>query len=193
MSVFVAGAGIPQSSINYINYIESNGTQYIDTGFKPNQDTRIVIDFQLMSSELEQTPFLARTSSISNSFGIFYPSNGWTADYGDQRIVVNTALSSTEKILLDFNKNNINMNNYIASFNIQTFVSPVNLFLLVRNTNGTLSNYAKARLYSCKIYDNNILIRDYYPCVDENGVVCLYDKVNKEYVYNSGTGEFIGG
>ena len=40
---------------------------------------------------------------------------------------------------------------------------------------------------------NQYINTDFSPCIDENGVVCLYDKVNKEYVYNSGTGEFIGG
>jgi hypothetical protein len=31
-------------TINFLEYIESSGAQWIDTGFKPNDDTRIVID-----------------------------------------------------------------------------------------------------------------------------------------------------
>ena len=36
---------LPSGYTQY-EYIESSGTQYIDTGFKPNQNTRTVIDFQ---------------------------------------------------------------------------------------------------------------------------------------------------
>ena len=42
------------------------------------------------------------------------------------------------------------------------------------------------RLYSCQIYDNDTLIRDYVPCMDNNGVYGLYDKVNGVF-YTSAT------
>ena len=34
------------SGYTEVEYIESTGTQYIDTGFTPNQDTRMLLDFQ---------------------------------------------------------------------------------------------------------------------------------------------------
>ena len=49
------------------------------------------------------------------------------------------------------------------------------------------------KLFSCQIYDNGTLIRDYLPCLDKDGVACLYDKVSETYFYNQGTGEFIAG
>lgn len=179
--------------VNYLEYIQSSGTQYIDTGFRPNQDTRVVCEFQLTSSTLEQTPFLARLDSRKASFGIFYPSGGWTADYGSQRLVVSTSISATAKILVDFNKENVSINNESNSFSSETFSASVNLILLARNTNGSLNNYASARLYSCQIYDDGTLIRDYYPAKDPNGEVCMYEKVNKTYAYNAGAGTFTAG
>ena len=183
----------PVETVHYLEYIQSSGTQYIDTGFKPNQDTRVVCEFQLTSSTLEQTPFLARTASTEDSFGIFYPSGGWTADYGSQRLVVSTSISATAKILVDFNKENVSINNESNSFSSETFSAPVNLILLALNTNGSLNNYASARLYSCQIYDDGTLIRDYYPAKDPNGEVCMYEKVNKTYAYNAGSGTFTAG
>ena len=50
---------------------------------------------------------------------------------------------------------------------------------------------AKIKLYSCKIWDNDDLIRDYIPVLDIEGVPCLYDKVEKKYYYNEGTLEFL--
>ena len=34
-----------------LEYIQSSGTQYIDTGFKPNQDTRVVTKFDMIQTE----------------------------------------------------------------------------------------------------------------------------------------------
>lgn len=57
-----------------------------------------------------------------------------------------------------------------------------------------IGNYpTTAKIYSCKIYDNGVLMRDFWLCYDPDGVACLYDKVEKKYYYNAGTGEFIAG
>lgn len=37
--------GEPEPDINFIDYIESSGTQYIDTGFKPNNNDALVRDY----------------------------------------------------------------------------------------------------------------------------------------------------
>lgn len=42
-----------------------------------------------------------------------------------------------------------------------------------------------------KIWDNNDnLVADFVPVVKMDGTVCMYDKVNKRYYYNAGTGTF---
>ena len=55
------------------------------------------------------------------------------------------------------------------------------------------SNYSKFKLYYFKIYDNDILVRDYVPVLDKNDRPCLFDKVSKTCFYNQGTGEFLYG
>ena len=49
------------------------------------------------------------------------------------------------------------------------------------------------RLYSFTLTRNGVLVRDLIPVEDKAGVVCLYDKVSKTYLYNAGTGSFIAG
>ena len=51
----------------------------------------------------------------------------------------------------------------------------------------------EVRCYSCQIYDNGTLIRDFAPCVNPQGEVGLYDKVNKRFYRNEGTGLFRAG
>lgn len=193
MSVFVAGAGKPPVSINYINYIETNGNQYIDTDFSPNQDTRVVINLDVLSTSLSTCAiFGARNSDNSGCFAFWKINNTCRSDYNSTNGTIN--VSSTGELLIDKNKNVTTANGVINTATYSSFQAPCSLTLFAINMPFAPDNRkVSARLYSCEIYDNDILIRDYYPCVDKDGIVCLYDKVNKEYVYNSGTGEFVGG
>ena len=52
------------SGYKRLEYIQSTGTQYIDTGFKPNNNTRVVMDLLYTGNE-----------SISNEFGAWNSSN----------------------------------------------------------------------------------------------------------------------
>ena len=192
MSVFVTGAGIPSGTINYLNYIQSTGTQYINTGFKPNNNTRVIMEAEMPSIVSPSFYFGTRTSSYTINFNILYTSPNLRSDYRESKVAI-TEKSPGERLLIDKNKNICSIDDKIIENSTSNFQCNFNLFLFACNEGGIAKYHSNLRIYSCKIYDNNILIRDYYPCIDENGVVCLYDKVNKEYVYNSGTGEFIGG
>lgn len=183
--------GLP-SGFTRLAYIQSSGAQYINTGFKPNQNTRVVVDMQLTDSTIEQTPFLARTESQKNSFGIFLQSAGWAVDYGTLRLNFSSKITATERLSLDFDKTKVTMNGETLTFSAQEFLAPVNLFLFVRNTNGTLNYYAIAKLYFCRIYDNGTLVRDFIPCINASGEVGLYDLVTQAFYGNDGTGTFTG-
>lgn len=183
--------GLP-SGFTKLAYIQSSGTQYIDTGFAPNQDTRVVVEMQLTDSALEQTPFLARKASQEKSFGIFLRSSGWAVDYGTLRLNFSSKITATERLSLDFDKTKVTMNGETLTFSAQEFLAPVNLFLFVRNTNGTLNNYAIAKLYFCRIYDNDTLVRDFVPCINASGKIGLFDMVNRQFYGNAGTGVFTG-
>jgi hypothetical protein len=50
------------------------------------------------------------------------------------------------------------------------------------------------RTKSCKIYDNNVIIRDFVPCIRKSdNVAGLLDKVNDVFYTNAGTGTFLTG
>ena len=181
------------SGYKRLEYIQSSGTQYINTGFAPNQDTRVVVEMQLTDSTLEQTPFMARKASQEKSFGIFLRSAGWAVDYGTLRLNFSSKITATERLSLDFDKTKVTMNGETLTFSTQEFLAPVNLFLFVRNTNGTLNHYAIAKLYFCRIYDNGTLIRDYIPCQTSSGDIGLWDDVNGVFYGNAGTGTFTAG
>lgn len=49
------------------------------------------------------------------------------------------------------------------------------------------------KLYSCKILNNNNLIRNFVPCKNTSGILGLYDTVNNVFYTNAGTGTFTAG
>lgn len=53
--------------------------------------------------------------------------------------------------------------------------------------NSSSINLLKGRLYSYKEYDNNVLIADYVPCINPDGVVGVFDVVREIFVNPTGT------
>lgn len=171
-----------------IEYVQSDGgAHWIDTGFKPNQNTGIIAKFQLLSSTANQTPIYARTAMNVAAFGVFIDANSkWTVDYGTKRFTGTTSAQSL--INLNFNKNVVKLNDESYTFDTQTFQSNSNLTIFGRNTGGTVQYTAKMKLYSCEIYDNGTLIRNFIPCKNSSGTIGLYDIVNSQFYTNVGTG-----
>lgn len=192
MAVFIAGGGTVSSIINYLNYIQSNGSQYIDTGFMPNNNSRVVIDAQMPSINSPSFYFGTRTSNNTVNFNVLYSSPNIRSDYGESK-VSSSQESPSDRLLIDKNKSTCLVGSTTIQNSSSTFQCQYNLFLCASNDGGAAKYFSDLRIYSCQIYDNGTLIRDYWPAIDPSGVVCLYDKVNKEYAYNAGTGEFIGG
>lgn len=185
------------SSYKKLQYIQSSGTQYIDTGFKHNQNTRIVMHVKPVSITANAWAFEGRISYTSASKGVFfYYSSGklWNADYnGSGNRKTFAGISSTADLTIDYNKNICTINGVSITNTATTFQSTANLTLLACNTAGTIAGFLSAKLYSCQIYDNGTLIRDFIPCCSANGTVGLWDDVNSVFYTNSGTGVFIDG
>lgn len=177
--------------ITYVDYIESSGTQYIDIGFKPNNNTRVVVDIQATKAGTYAV-FGARQHTAKQSFTVWMMSSSqFRSDFHSSQNPVNVS-SVLNRIVIDKNKNVCLFGDASTTNPNATFQAPVNLFLFAVNDNGEPEGRnVSGRLYSCQVYDNDVLVRDYAPALDPDGVACLYDKLSEEYVYNVGTGSFI--
>lgn len=188
---FVSGQTLP-SGYTQLEYIQSSGSQYINAGFKPNQDTKIsiTVDFPLSG-----TTWLygGRTSAGSNSLGFLCESGSrYRFDYASSTNAL--ATKPTGKFTIDSDKNKCYINGELVfTATYTTFASPVNMYIFNNNNNGSLSGGSSAKLYNCSIYDNGVLIRNFIPCKTESGTVGLYDSVNNQFYQNAGSGTFIAG
>lgn len=176
-----------------VNYIESTGTQYIDTGVKPSNSTKV--DIKFMYNSLNGFVYGSRTSGsgsdahefMINASGLVFP------QFDGQYSEVSSSYNKIgEEYILSNSQSGAYINgNLIKSYNTATFSSKHSMFLFGLNQNGTVE-YRKfiGRLYYCKIYDGDTLVRDFVPVIDGSNIACLYDKVEKKCYYNVGTGTF---
>ena len=219
-----AGNDVLKFSEQYqeVAYIESTGTQYINTKFCPNQDTRWVLDANITyptatSGDAAYSLMGSRTYPDSTNQKNFYIGKGnaandnnfWLAYGNSGSKVINENLYNTRHIF-DVNKNILSADNsQIITMTYANFSVPYPLFIFALNEDYNNSGvqkttgYAKAKLFASKIYNNGVLAKDFVPCYtkttvsDENGNSCavgtigLYDRVERKFYTNQGTGTFL--
>ena len=194
---FIAGPKIgPETELEYI---QSTGTQYIDTGIIANQDTEFEADFTMLGpiEQSNQAGYLfgARQTWERDRFQL----SGWRSfaggqfGYDDSNDYDPGMVSGTRCQISLKNKVFTNAAGTTTTIASTTFSTPVSLHLFVCKETSGFAEYGKIRLYSIKFYNNHTLVRDFVPAKDGNNVVCLYDKVSGEYFYNQGTGNFTPG
>lgn len=172
-------------------YIQSSGTQYINTGFKPNNNTRVVLDVQAIRQEHGKFVFGSLDNWAVNMYGVVMTASGWEDEYGNSYKGITG--SPLNRNTIDKNKNTTKVNGTtVATHTSQTLQASYNLLLCCEYYMGSVVNFSSVKVFSCQIYDNGTLIRDYVPCIDPNGSVGLYDLVNERFYTNAGTGAFTG-
>lgn len=190
----VPGSRLP-SGYTELAYIQSSGTQYINTGFKPSgENMRIVLDFMYTAAHDRHSLYGVQTSSTAFSI---------TA-YSDPKFYVGTSLellpqttSLNVRYLLDAHANNGTLTVSLDGTTSNSAYSgsldkTLELSLFGNNINGSTTQLVSARVYACQIYDNGALVRDFVPCINASGNIGLYDLVGKQFYGNAGTGTFIG-
>ena len=183
------------SGCKRVEYIESTGSQYIDTEFKPNQNTRLVMDFYNTGDYSGMTtglcPLLGARNGSSSAVFAMWVGNTSYPHYGNVAYNKNGGFTTDidRRLIYDFNKNIVTIGSDSIACASATFSTSYNLCLLTINNYGTIEGRrASGRLYSCQIYDNGTLIRYYIPVADSAGLGLLYDRLNNVPYYSAGSG-----
>lgn len=186
----VAAIGTP------IEYIQSSGTQYIDSNFIPKATTRTIMKAEPMSWSAWSAFFGTRNTTAptaSQAYIAAIPAATlYRSDYFGSSLTAETP-TVMQVTNIDKNKNICSFNNIIITNTSSTVNATTNMFLLALNDVGTAKYFLNAKLYSCQIYDGNTLVRDFIPIKTITNIYGLWDKVNKVFYKNAGTGAFIGG
>ena len=188
-----AQSGLPDG-YTALEYIQSSGTQYIDTGRKLTQDSDITIDFRIVG-EINRSAgiFGSRQSASKNNLTLFQNADvkvlsGDFSEYQKHRF---TAASSLERTKIRMNKSGVWINDILKKSwsDVADFETPTNGLIFDVGNNNWSGNKAVMRLYSYTDGNAQRLV----PCLDANGVPCLYDLIGKTALYNQGAGSFTWG
>lgn len=177
------------------NWIRTN-TGYINTGWINPSNFSIYIHYKSMDSLTGYTPIFGGRTSTSSTDGIVIwraSSTTFRIDIGTNNKTINASSSGEHEITLTANNSNItfkvddNTTNWTASVASGAFPS----YLCNVNTNGSKDNHAgDYQIYSCKIWSDGTLVRDYVPATN-NGNYVLRDNVNQT-IYTGIDGIFSG-
>lgn len=176
-----------------VQYIQSNGAQYINTGFNPKSTSRVVMEFEFLKNATA-SPFMSRDiSNDTNMFGVFNINGRLRSDFNTTKVSFSTGLSPLQKLIYDRNKNVCTIGTETITNANGTFSAPRPLFLFASDDSGTARFFTTGKFYSCQIYDSETLIRDFVPCIAPTEAVGLYDLVDGKFYGNAGTGSFTAG
>lgn len=188
--------------MNRVEWIQSSGTQYIDLGRAPSNNTRIKCTVSGYDIETNGTNFLygaRRTTSSADQFGMRLINNAnYRCFFYNSNFNFEKDVSFSGKILIDHNKNACTIypdagEPVTASGISGTFTCNYNMYLFAENRNGVAQIPASVYFYGLQWYESDVLVADYVPAIDDNGVAGVYERVSKTFLYNSGTGDFSHG
>lgn len=184
-----ASTTVPSGLVE-LEYIQSSGTQYIDTGLKPTQDYSMTIKCQ--STGTDSNTYAGCDTNWQNTgffIGVEIFEFGHAGTPGIQNYSENPIVLTLDKT--GGYKDGVKTWNNTSTATFQT-VSNLTLFAL--NRNGTIREYLTGKIYYCKIYDNNTLVRDFIPAKRISDGKCgLWDKVNFKFYTDESGGNFTAG
>lgn len=178
-----------------LEYIESDGNQYIDTHWKPNNATRIELDIQADTTLGECQIVGSRADFGSSDWFLLLITSGqrYRFDFGSKQVDLSTNAPRSGKIHIVMNKNRITVGSVSGTATSATFRSKHSIYIFAVNTGETTTKNLAAKILSCKIYNGNELVRDYIPMKYYTGEIGMYDLVHDQFYGNSGTGFFTAG
>ena len=175
-----------------VTYIESSGTQYINTDYIPNSNTKIKTKCSAIVSG-GGLIFGNRQPAESGEDDIYYAlgttSSKMTFFY-NHRIRQSSSLNVGD--FVDFNVENDKVVFNGVQYNIDVNIFPTDypIILFGLNNAGTMS-LSSVRIGRFQIYESDELIHDYVPCYrNSDSVVGMYDLVEEDFLTNDGTGTF---
>ena len=173
-------------------YLQSSGTQWIDTGINAKQSLKIRAVFETNAS----TSYFAYGVRAGNS--TITCSTGIGKDLGVARWGASAYADAGPGGLVDITQDSsgVIVNGTSHRYNAtQTVVEQSGYTMTLfagRNSTTTVTANMVGKFNSCKIWDNGTLVRDFIP-VRKGTVGYLYDRVSGKLFGNAGTGDFVVG
>ena len=174
-----------------LEYIEANGTQYINTGFAETNTWTCDCKFYNPSANSNYL-YGGRQNSSSYLINGLYHNSTLEYNWYALKYEASSTVEMTQRIEGSNVRININGSEHLVP--VASGTNGNTIFIFACN-NSSVRYYASTlRLYYFKMYNNNTLVRDFIPVIRiTDNVVGLYDAVNGTFYTNQGSGSFAPG
>ena len=177
-----------------VEYIQSSGTQWIDTGIYPGGKTsfQVGITVQGTTGEVILGHQGGESATSDNADWRFFNASGkYYLDMMNSRLE-GGSVPQDEKIELEL------ANNYIKDLKSGSTIlsgSSIGEFetLVTAKLLKGLTIIVPATIFYVKHFENGSLTHNFVPCKNPSSIVGLYDLVNDTFYGNAGTGSFTAG
>ena len=177
-----------------VEYLESTGTQWIDTGVYASLSTVVQLCF-LNVAQTGNLIFGTYNSNDNADYRLFNAAQGLYFDAYGRRLQMDSALNMNiwrELELGNFYVKDLATGEELLRGTTGTDKLPDATLTLNHYVNGSTQQNSKNRWAHVKIYQNGVPVRDYIP-VRKGTVGYLYDPVTGKLFGNAGTGDFVLG
>lgn len=185
-----------------IEYLESTGTQWINTSYIFADNFGFEIDFQnigkgktIIGANNNGTRTAVLFCGASSTDRFYLNIGTHNANTTPFYMTLDTTKRHKVKILVNENKASIYVDD-VQKFNNVSFsgnyISNLEQTVFCTNYGTSVNELALSKVFSLKMWQDNSMVRDYIP-VRLGQVGYLYDKVSGNIFGNSGTGSFILG
>lgn len=184
-----------------VEYIESSGTQYINTGFKATgSPVKYHVLYRHDVGLNRESLFGSRETAPQRDSGWAYGTSGGGISFyigesivtiGSQKVgeVNDLTIEITSDTEFSYSLNGVagkGMYNGNKSNGI-----PQYLFAL--NVSDSARFQSTVKMYAFSIIERGNLVRDFVPCINPNSEIGMYDTVTTTFFGNAGPGVFVAG
>ena len=188
------------SAYQEVEYIQSNGTQYINLWWSPTDNYFKVVSKATIYDSGNEWSVLFWMTNWSNSLSLHfrkanpYWNEWWYANIGSSgNIYSSISFVDWENVNINFTWNawsyslNLNGDTSIWTYSSTVAQSTRPFYLFAFNENWNTTRKTHMKLYSFKLYSwVSTLVRDLIPCYRKSdNVIGLYDLVNNQFYTNS--------
>ena len=179
------------------DYLQCDTASYINTGVIPTTQTGFELKYSANSIASENVFFGCSTASgyaNGNNYSLDILTSGRvlytfkTNGYDSTDLFITADTQFVTRLF----GSTFCANTFSYSANRNTSHPNLSIFLFGRNVNGTVGSIRAGKIYYCKFWEGDNLIKDFIP-VSYNGTLGLFDKVELKFYPNAGTGTFTAG
>lgn len=177
-----------------LEFIQSDGNQYIDTNLIAHSNMCCELDFEFVELPSDGCILGAREGGNRIYFYHYYQKHllGYGGYFGGGEVEIGTRYNVKTFLNVGEQKLIVNDELLYEGSNNNYINLHKNLFLFDLNYGSISNKYkTKIKLYECKIYEENILVRYFIPVKTENNELGLYDLIEGVFYKNLGDSDFI--